>query len=146
MDVIFDGSDLNSLLNGEAIVFLMDGSEDYVRISLTPNAVSNAKNLKYDAKDLRKYAIDCGFGIAYLTTPYEPTERFPILANTCFGLRKSWMCCDILSVEIVDEDDYEHLWWNGDEYIWRKDGARKMISPFPDEEWQTDYCEKCRKE
>lgn len=101
---------------------------------------------KYDKKDLRRYKIDCGFGVVYLTTPYDPTERFPVLADTCFGLRKSWVCCDILEVEIVCKDDYEHLWWHGDEYIWRKDGARKMISPFSDEEWQTEYCEKCRKE
>lgn len=36
--------------------------------------------------------------------------------------------------------------FGGDVYVWREDGARKALEPawFADEEWDTDYCEKCR--
>lgn len=94
--------------------------------------------------NFKRYKIDYGFGIAYLETPYNPQDRFPKLANTCFGIRKSIMGCNILSVTVVEKGEYERLEFNGDCYIWREDGARKMISPFKDADWDTDYCEECR--
>lgn len=166
--ISIDSADLQKLANREELEVPIDipvskETQHYVRIQLTPNAVSNLSNFKgimdeaklrvkeeldkqlYKAKDLKKYRIDCGYGIVYLVTPYDPEERFPVLANTCFGLRKTWERCDILDVSTVEEDDYERLTWGGDEYIWRMDGARKMVTPNPDKEWDTDYCEKCKK-
>ena len=97
-----------------------------------------------------KYWINYGFGSAYLYTPYEDYERrFYTLGNTCFGLRKSIMYCDL--IEKTDEEpeekypgENERLEFSGDCYIWNEDGARKMISPFLDEEWDNDYCGDCR--
>ena len=111
-----------------------------------PRSSSIIASPMYKAKDLKKYRIDCGYGIVYLVTPYDPEERFPVLANTCFGLRKTWERCDILDASPVEEDDYERLMWGGDEYIWRMDGARRMVTPNPDKEWDMDYCKKCKKE
>lgn len=93
-----------------------------------------------------KYKIDYGFGYATLYTPNPPVERFYALANTCFGIRKSIMGCQIIRVEDVTCTDYERLEFNGDIYVWREDGARKMIAPFPDDEWDIDYCDECRYE
>lgn len=97
---------------------------------------------------MTKYRINYGFGVAELYTPYDPEERFYTLANTCFGIRKSIMCCDILSSEEAPDEPYEKLSFNGDTYIWREDGARKMIEPvyMMDEDWDTYYCDICRKE
>ena len=43
-------------------------------------------------------------------------------------------------------DEYERLEFGGDIYIWRKDGARKMIEPsaFADDERDIYYCDECR--
>lgn len=142
--ISIDAEDLRKLANQEELEVPIDipvskETQHCVQIRLTPKSM-------YKAKDLKKYRIDCGYGIVYLVTPYDPEERFPVLANTCFGLRKSWERCDILDVSTVEEDDYERLTWGGDEYIWRMDGARRMVTPFPDKEWDTDYCKKCKKE
>lgn len=92
-----------------------------------------------------RYTIDYGCGIAYLHTPYDcPEERFYTLANTCFGIRKSIMCCDIVEVEEATCEEFERLEFFGDVYVWREDGARKMLEPWVDEEFDTDYCEECR--
>ena len=93
-----------------------------------------------------KYTIDYGCGYAVLYTPHDPKKRFYTLANTCFGIRKSIFCCLIMRKEDVPcpAPDYERLEFNGDVYVWRRDGARKMLSPFPDEEWDIEYCEECR--
>lgn len=90
-----------------------------------------------------KYTIDYGFGKAILYTPYDAVERFYTLADTCFGIRKSIMQCVILKAEDTPCEDFERLEFNGDVYVWREDGARKMIAPSwaADEEWDTDYCE-----
>lgn len=129
---------------------IMEEAKRRVRAELIkdewPRSSSIIASPMYKAKDLKKYRIDCGHGIVYLVTPYDPEERFPVLANTCFGLRKTWERCDILDVSTVEEDDYERLTWGGDEYIWRMDGARRMVTPNPDKEWDMDYCEKCKKE
>ena len=63
-----------------------------------------------------KYTIDYGFGEAILYTEDIPCE------------------------------DFERLEFNGDVYVWREDGARKMIAPLwaADKEWNMDYCEKVR--
>ena len=92
-----------------------------------------------------KYTIDYGFGRAILYTPHDARARFNALASTCFGIRKSIMCCNVLKAEDVPcpAPAYERLEFCGDVYIWREDGARKMLEPYPDEEWDTDYCEEC---
>lgn len=97
---------------------------------------------------MMKYRIGYGFGIADLWTPYAPEERFYTLAGTCFGIRKSIMYCDIHSVEEAPDEPYEKLSFSGDTYIWREDGARKMIESeyLADEDWDTDYCDICRLE
>ena len=93
-----------------------------------------------------KYTINFGCGMATLYTPYDCKERFYTLANTCFGIRKSIMCCDILNIENASCDDFERLEFNGDAYIWDKDGRRKMIEPewARDEEWDDYYCDECK--
>lgn len=90
-----------------------------------------------------KYTIDYGCGTATLFTPFDCKERFNILANTCFGIRKSIMGFKILKTEDVACDYFERLEFNGDVYVWREDGARKQLLPdwASDEEWDTDYCE-----
>ena len=90
-----------------------------------------------------KYKINYGFGTATLYTPHEPEIRFYSLAGTCFGIRKSIACCCVVGKEDADCDDYERLEFNGDVYVWREDGARKMLEPWPDDEWDTDFCEEC---
>lgn len=93
-----------------------------------------------------KYTINYGAGKAILYTPHDPVERFHILAGTCFGIRKSIMCCDIIERENVPcpAPDHERLEFYGDVYVWRRDGARKMLAPFPDEEWDEEYVEECK--
>lgn len=93
-----------------------------------------------------KYTIDYGFGEATLYTPYDGKERFYTLAGTCFGIRKSIMHCVILRAEEIPCEDFERLEFNGDVYVWREDGARKMIAPLwaADKEWNMDYCEEVR--
>lgn len=93
-----------------------------------------------------KYTIDYGCGVAVLYTPYDCEERFYILAETCFGIRKSILKFEILKAEDVDCDDFERLEFNGDIYIWREDGARKMLMPDwgSDKDWDTYYCKRCR--
>lgn len=92
---------------------------------------------------MMKYTINYGFGKAVLYTPYDAEERFYTLANTCFGIRKSIMGCTIMETEDVPCEDFERLEFYGDVYVWREDGARKMLAPFKDEDWETDYCEDC---
>lgn len=99
---------------------------------------------------MKKYLIDYGFGKATLYTPYPyPEVRFSILGDTCFGLRKSIMCAVVIREEEVvetSEEWTERLEFNGDVYIWRKDGARKMIEPdwAADEEWDMSNAESVR--
>ena len=106
---------------------------------------------------MKKYEIDYGGGFATLYTPSVDWEnRFLALAGVCFGIRKSIMKVDLLCESVVEpgddyskrkqEDEYERLEFCGDAYIWREDGARKMVSPteFADEEWDTSFCQECR--
>lgn len=92
-----------------------------------------------------KYYVDYGCGTAVLYTPYDPYDRFLQLASTCFGIRKSIMRVSVYNQFDVPCDDFERLEFNGDVYIWREDGARKMIAPdwCADDDWDTDYCEEC---
>ena len=96
-----------------------------------------------------KYGINYGFGMASFETPFcdEVENRFYTLANQCFGIRKS-----ITNFEITAEyenyttkptDYIEKLEFSGDVYIWREDGAMKMLEPWPDDDWNTDTCEDC---
>ena len=64
-----------------------------------------------------KYTINYGFGTAILYTPYNCEERFYTLANTCFGIRKSIMCCEIVKSEDVACNNFERLEFNGDIYV-----------------------------
>ena len=93
-----------------------------------------------------KYTINYGFGKAILYTPYDAEERFYTLANTCFGIRKSIMYCEIIKTEDVSCEDFERLEFNGDVYVWREDGARKMIEPdfMSDADWDTYYCDEVK--
>lgn len=93
-----------------------------------------------------KYTISYGCGVAVLYTPHDAKERFNTLANTCFGIRKSIMDFRIINAEDVPcpSPYYERLEFSGDVYVWRKDGARKMLAPYPDEEWDEEYCKECR--
>lgn len=97
-----------------------------------------------------KYTIDYGFGKAILYTEHNPRKRFYKLASTCFGIRKSIMCCNIILAEDAPSPTHgcERLEFGGDVYIWREDGARKMLEPdwAADEDWDTDFCEECRPE
>lgn len=95
---------------------------------------------------MKKYTIYYGGGTAILYTPHDPKERFYKLAGTCFGIRKSIMCCEIRKTEEAACDDYERLEFGGDVYVWREDGARKALEPawFADDDWDTDYCKKCK--
>lgn len=91
------------------------------------------------------YKIDYGFGKAALITPHEPEEAFYRLANECFGIRKSISKFEILSSYPTDPsfDFYEGLSFNGNIYAWRQDGARRMIIPDYEEEWDTSFCTLC---
>lgn len=93
-----------------------------------------------------KYTIYYGMGTAILYTPHDPKERFYTLAGTCFGIRKNIMCCEICKEEEISCEDYERLEFSGDIYVWREDGARKMLEPWPDEDFDTAWCEECRRE
>lgn len=100
---------------------------------------------------MKKYTIDYSFGKATLYTPYQyPDVRFCTLGDTCFGLRKSIMKVDILNVEEVELPEStewnERLEFNGDVYIWREDGSRKMIEPdwAADEDWDYSWAEEVR--
>lgn len=106
--------------------------------------MNNFENRPEKFGKVRRYTIDYGHGIASLTTPFEPVDRFYTLASECFGIRKSIARCEILLVEdYLPEPDYERLSFNRDSYIWRRDGARKMLTPFEDEEWDTSFCDVC---
>lgn len=99
---------------------------------------------------MKRYVIDYGFNsIAVFYTDAEDVEdRFYTLAGTCFGIRKSIMWFNIGSAAKDDREHctgFEQLVFSGDNYIWRKDGARKMLEPWPDEDWDTDYCDECRR-
>lgn len=91
-----------------------------------------------------KYKISYGYGFATLYTPYPPVDRFYTLASTCFGIRKSILFCSVIKKEDIKCSDFERLEFNGDVYIWDKDGRRKMIEPEEDKEWDDYYCEKCK--
>lgn len=114
--------------------------EDYLRMPATDRRDERTGGMNM------KYTIDYGFGEAILYTPYDGKERFYALAGTCFGIRKSIMHCVILRAEEIPCEDFERLEFNGDVYVWREDGARKMIAPLwaADKEWNMDYCEKVR--
>ena len=94
-----------------------------------------------------KYTINYGFGVAILYTPYDCKERFYTLANTCFGILKSIISCKIIKTENISCSDFEQLEFNNYVYVWREDGARKMVEPYwmADDEWDTDYCDVCGK-
>lgn len=100
-------------------------------------------------ESMTRNIISYGFGKAVLYTPYSDIEsRFMALAGTCFGIRKSiagfWLINSEHGMpENIEADEAERLEFNGDIYIWRADGARKMLEPWPDEEWDESYCEEC---
>lgn len=97
----------------------------------------------------KKYTINYGSGIAYLTTcvPFDRVEdRFMNLANTCFGIRKSIMGVIIMDFTRISHSEFEKLEFGGDAYIWKEDGSRKMILPDEDENWETYYCKECRRD
>lgn len=78
-----------------------------------------------------KYKINYGLGVATLYTPKEDwKDRFNILANQCFGIRKSI----IQEPELISKADekpyfkikgeYERLEHSGDVIIWNKAGEK----------------------
>lgn len=93
---------------------------------------------------MKKYTIDYGMGQAILYTPYPWEARFNTLANTCFGIRKNIMCVCLIDTEDVPCNDFERLEFAGDVYVWREDGARKMLEPYPYDDWDMTLCEECQ--
>lgn len=96
-----------------------------------------------------RYTIDYQYGIAHLYTPSPHwLSRFEALAHSCWGLRENIGEIRLLSQCPVEYSqlpyEYERLCADGDEYIWRRDGARRMLRPFPDIEWNETFCEKCK--
>lgn len=100
-----------------------------------------------------KYIIDYGFGTAHFYTAYdrkpdkEIHERFYELAGTCFGIRKSILYVNIMSVTdekptvdipgVVEQLEFAFTLFGGcDQYVWNEEGKRKMTSPYLDEEWE----------
>lgn len=98
---------------------------------------------------MKKYIIDYGFNgrAEFYTDAKDVESRFCTLAGTCFGIRKSIMW--VIIREMIDDDRvskcHEELRFSGDRYIWREDGARKMLEPWLDEEWDMNYCDECRR-
>lgn len=98
---------------------------------------------------IRLYYIRVNFYtlIKFYTPSNKPLERFYELASTCFGLRKSIYNAEIetsydLCFPFENDEIIERLEYNGDIYIWRNDGARKMLEPYPDNDWDVSYCKK----
>lgn len=94
-----------------------------------------------------KYKIDYGFGVAtFYTSAKDVEQRFYTLAGTCFGIRKSIAYCNVMQHMPDDREDQsvEQLEFSGDCYVWRDDGARKMLEPWEDVEWDIDFCEECK--
>lgn len=110
-----------------------------------------------------RYTIEYGICNAYLYTNHEnPKHRFNVLSSMCFGIRKNVLCCYIVRIEKVTLDDVlkrysnynkeeyiksanEILSFNGDNYIWDKDGNRyyftSCVLPLDDKDWSDDYCD-----
>lgn len=104
---------------------------------------------KKETSDWKKYTINYGSGVAYLTTcvPFNQVEdRFLNLAYTCFGIRKNIMGVIIADFTKVEPSEFEKLEFDGDAYIWKADGSRKMIKPDEDMAWDTYYCSECRRD
>lgn len=97
---------------------------------------------KYPAYSLRKYRIYCGNLTADLITPFLPEERFWVLLSS-FSSRVPSVRFRVGSIEKCQKDDYERMLIDGFEYIWRWDGARKMISPDESRFWATGFCKLC---
>lgn len=99
------------------------------------------------------YEIDYGSGTAILETPFKDWKsRFYVLADTCFGIRKSITQVAPKATHEWKRDErlhpyeFESLSFMGNVYIWRRDGARMCIEPFwaADGEWDTQWCDKCK--
>lgn len=79
---------------------------------------------------MNKYTINYGYGIAYLYTPSDDWEsRFYLLANQCFGIRKSIDEPYLIKAEkcgpkylLVGE--YERLEHDGDTIVWNEAGEK----------------------
>lgn len=103
---------------------------------------------------MKRYIIEFGgldFGdcVAILWTPLDPLERFKTLANACeeaySGIRYcKIMDCQERSKPIGDPWEFERLTFAGYSYSWRHDGARRMILPRIDDEYDESYCSACR--
>ena len=91
-----------------------------------------------------KYTIYYGAGTAELFTPeMDWHQRFMTLASKCFGIRKSILCCELLERSNEEPagkipEERERLAFGGDVYVWREDGARRMLEPveFADDDWE----------
>ena len=116
--------------------------EDAERIKESSNRRLSVRHRVF--KNLKRYTIDYGCGIAYLDTPFDPVDRFCELANTCFGIRKSITKVNVKETAVLsDMIGYERLEFDGDVYIWNPAGARRMIQPMEDKVWNNYYCESC---
>lgn len=102
---------------------------------------------------MKAYEIEYGYGTAILETPFKDWEsRFYALAYTCFGIRKSIAYAKLKSVhewtrdERLHPDEFESLSFQGDVYIWRRDGARMCVEPqyAADPDWDTQWCDECK--
>ena len=106
----------------------------------------------------KKYTVNYGYGVATLVTPFDFKRRFELLTSTCPELARRNSQAVVVRIEDVPEDYeyFESLGFFapvGDGsakeyflYIWREDGARKLISPVWKrgwEDWNEYYCGVC---
>lgn len=97
-------------------------------------------------EEMTRYIIDFGFGVATLYTPSKHwAERFKALGPTCYTV-------EIGTLRLLSEkggfkptmwDEHERIEVNGNVYIWRVDGARRMLHPIPDFDWDERWCKTC---
>lgn len=79
---------------------------------------------------MNKYIINYGFGIAILYTPSDDWERrFYVLAEQCFGIRKSIDEPYLIEAEKGEPQhmlagEYERLEHNGDVIVWNEVGEK----------------------
>lgn len=79
---------------------------------------------------MNKYTIEYGWGIAVLYTPSsEWEERFYLLAEQCYGIRKSVEYAALIRAEKEEPRDkldgeYERLEHHGDVIVWNEAGEK----------------------
>lgn len=99
--------------------------------------------------------IDYGYGDAKFYTPYSVLafngeydykaveKRFRLLASTIYGMKVSKF--HIYAQGIDEDQKYEMIETKSFTYLWREDGARRLIKPYwkAIDGWNTYYCNIC---